>query len=65
MFIYIVLSLDVELFLLRNKKPLIKSDVIVVRGVIPIQSEGERTPLDFWSKLILKAASESRCMVHD
>ncbi len=57
-FISIVLSLDVELFLLRNKKPLIKSDVIVVRGVIPVQSEGERTPLDFCSKLILKAASE-------
>ncbi len=29
-----------------------------VRGVMPIQSEGARSPSDFWAKWILKAASK-------
>ncbi len=30
----------------------------VVRGVMPIQSEGARAPSDFWAKWILNAASK-------
>ncbi len=41
-----------------NSLALFISSYIGTRGVMPIQSEGARAPLDFWAKWILNAASK-------